>query len=144
MPRWTNATCCGVKCSAGKAVFASATNAAISDAATDGRADGGTTSDWLVPMSARPYQGTSVSMRPDEDGAASAMSRAGTVVTRFIAFSIGMSRASPNIAITPGACAPAALIVARASIANVRPVIVSRTSIPETRPPVRTADTASR
>ena len=42
--------------------------------------------DWLVPTIARPRQGTSVSIRPSGPGAASAMSAARFVVTRFIAF----------------------------------------------------------
>ena len=68
-------------------------------------------------------------MRPDT-GAASAMSLAGFDVTRFIAFTSGTSRFTPNIFMTSPAWAPAALIVTRARTSISWPVNTSRTRMP--------------
>ncbi len=63
-PRWTRRTSDGVSFSDGNAEFASATSVSTSALVTPVSSGCANVADWLVPTSARPRQGTSVSMRP--------------------------------------------------------------------------------
>ena len=90
-PRWTSVMSASVRSSAGNAWFSSAMKAATSRLGHAGVVRiAGARSDSQVPNSARSRQGTRNRLRPDGDRPPSASSPASRLVTRFIAFSIGM------------------------------------------------------
>ena len=138
MPRCTSETRAGVRRESGEgACWLPRRTRRPRRSSHAGHRAAGRARDWLVPISAQPRQGTSVSMRPAADGRGQrhvAGGDRGHQVHR-LEHRHGLRVAEQRHDRRPPR-APAALTVARAAIVKVRPLSASRTSMPVTRLPL--------